>query len=540
MKKKKLLPLLLAGTLLLTACGNGDSGTAGTPESTGSVVASGENGNVGNDDNAGNDGSGEENTSGESFTITMMQELFSDQAPDTNNVWYQKLEEMTGVKMEVNFVPTLSYVDKVTAFIASKSLPMVFTANGNVLKNNNLLMALDSDGFWALDDYIQDYPELYNFVGEQVWENSKVHGKIYGIPRLRVLPRNGFMIRQDWLDALNLKTPETFDEFYEVAKAFTENDPDGNGQKDTMGVVTSYQGVGNRGWNGVQTLAVAFGAPNGWGYENGTMVPDFSTEEYMTALKYIKRLYDDGYLNKDFAEAGQSRYDDFDKGTYGIVSGVIDDVGGRNTNLPQVVEGAKVTVVPALHAEGKEPRCNATSGYNGIIMFTKFGDGAIKSEEDLRKVLSYYNTLATQELQDMAIYGIEGIHYEVKDGVRELIMNESANTSQLSVDMGDIGQILMSAPYVRKDSDDDVQTALYDTIEEREAYCIADAAIGLRSETYDEVGGELDIIMMDAAVKFITGNIDEDGYWKEYDKWLERGGEDVIKEFTAQYEEFKK
>ena len=163
-----------------------------------------------------------------------------------------------------------------------------------------------------------------------------------------------------------------------------------------------------------------------------------------------------------------------------------------------------------------------------------------RKSKNVRKVLSYYNTLATQELQDMAIYGIEGIHYEVKDGVRELIMNESANTSQLSVDMGDIGQILMSAPYVRKDSDDDVQTALYDTIEEREAYCIADAAIGLRSETYDEVGGELDIIMMDAAVKFITGNIDEDGYWKEYDKWLERGGEDVIKEFTAQYEEFKK
>lgn len=538
MKKKRLLPLLLAGTLLLTACGNGDSGSSeASVDNSGSAAVSGESGNGSGETS----GAGEENGSGESFTITMMQELFTDQAPDTTNQWYQKMEEMTGVKMEVNFVPTLSYVDKITAFIASKSLPMVFTANGNVLRNNNLLMALDSDGFWALDDYIKDYPELYNFVGEQVWENSKVHGKIYGIPRLRILPRNGLIIRQDWLDALNPEMPETFDELYEVAKAFTENDPDGNGQNDTVGIVTAYQGVGNRGWNGFQTLATAFGAPNGWAYQDGTMVPDFGTQEYVTALKYIKKLYDDGYMNKDFAEINaQARYENFDKGTYGMVFGVIDDVNARNVNLPQVVEGAVATVVPALHEEGKEPRCNATAGYNGIIMFTKFGDEAIKTEEDLRKILSYYNTLATQEIQDMTLYGIEGVHYEVKDGKRELIMNESSNSAQLTVDMGDIGQILMSAAYMRKDSDTEIQTALYDTIEEREAYCVTDASIGLESETYDDVGSDLDAIMMDAAVKFVIGSIDEDGYWKEYDNWLKRGGEDVIKEFTAQYEEYKK
>ena len=93
---------------------------------------------------------------------------------------------------------------------------------------------------------------------------------------------------------------------------------------------------------------------------------------------------------------------------------------------------------------------------------------------------------------------------------------------------------------MRKDSDTEIQTALYDTIEEREAYCVTDASIGLESETYDDVGSDLDAIMMDAAVKFVIGSIDEDGYWKEYDNWLNRGGEDVIKEFTAQYEEYKK
>ena len=537
MKKRNVVSLLLAGSMLLSACGAGGN----TANSTTAAKENNANAQTTAAGTQAAGATGTENPSGETFTITMMQELFSDQAPDINNVWYQKMEEMTGMKMEVNFVPTLSYVDKITAFIASKSLPMVFTANSSVLQNNNLLMALDSDGFWALDDYLKDYPDLYNFVGEQVWENSKVHGKIYGIPRLRILPRNGAIIRQDWLDNLGLEAPETFDELYEVAKAFTENDPDGNGQNDTVGIVTAYQGTGNRGWNGFQTLATAFGAPNGWAYEDGTMVPDFSTPEYMEALQYIKKLYDDGYLNKDFAEINaQARYEYFDKGTYGIVFGVIDDVNGRNQNLPQVVETAKVGVLPAIHEEGQEPLCNATSGYNGLIMFTKFGDNAIKTEEDLRKVLSFYNQLATQEMQDMTTYGIKGVHYEVKDGKRELIFNETANKNQLDLDMGDITQILMTAPYVRRDSDNEVQKALYDTIEERTDSCVADASIGLQSETYDDIGSDLDAIMMDASVKFVLGSIDEAGYWKEYENWKKRGGEDVIKEFTAQYEEYRK
>lgn len=524
MKKRRLVSLVLAGALLLTACGGGNTAKEGGSQTTGGSEAK-------------TTASADDGT----FTITMMQELFSDQAPDTNNVWYQKVEEMTGVKMDVNFVPTLSYVDKITAFIASQTLPMVFTANTSVLQNNNLLMAMDSDGFWALDDYIKDYPNLYEFVGEQVWENSKMHGKIYGIPRLRILPRNGAIIRQDWLDNLGLEAPETFEELYEVAKAFTENDPDGNGQNDTVGVVTAYQGVGNRGWNGFQTLATAFGAPNNWEYKDGAMVPDFSTQEYMEALKYIKKLYDDGYLNKDFAEINaQNRFEYFDKGTYGIVFGVIDDIKGRNQNLTQVVSDAKVAVLPVIHEEGGEVRCNATSGFNGLIMFTKFGNGAIKTEEELRKVLSFYDQMATAEMQDMTNYGIEGTHYEVKDGKRELIMNESANKSQLEVDTGDITQILMTPAYVRRDNDGEVEKALYDTIEARQDYCVADAAIGLRSETYDDMGSDLDAIMMDAAVKFVVGSIDEAGYWNEYESWKKRGGDDVIKEFTAQYEEYKK
>lgn len=48
-----------------------------------------------------------------SVRLTIMQELFSDQAPDMeNNAWYNALEEKMGIEIEINYVPTLSYEER--------------------------------------------------------------------------------------------------------------------------------------------------------------------------------------------------------------------------------------------------------------------------------------------------------------------------------------------------------------------------------------------------------------------------------------------
>ena len=44
------------------------------------------------------------------------------------------------------------------------------------------------------------------------------------------------LIRTDWLKKLNLSMPTTTEELMAVAKAFAEQDPDGNGKKDTYGM----------------------------------------------------------------------------------------------------------------------------------------------------------------------------------------------------------------------------------------------------------------------------------------------------------------
>ena len=64
-------------------------------------------------------------------------------------------------------------------------------------------------------------------------------GEIMAIPapNLTAGGVNEMWIRQDWLDALGLEAPRTWDELAQVANAFVTEDPDGNGEDDTIGIL---------------------------------------------------------------------------------------------------------------------------------------------------------------------------------------------------------------------------------------------------------------------------------------------------------------
>ena len=84
-----------------------------------------------------------------------------------------------------------------------------------------------------IDEYAPNYREL---TSESVQAWGLYNGGEYAIVDQRsetaVLNRMMY-IRQDWLDNLGLEIPTTFDELLEVIRAFTEDDPDGNGENDT-------------------------------------------------------------------------------------------------------------------------------------------------------------------------------------------------------------------------------------------------------------------------------------------------------------------
>jgi putative aldouronate transport system substrate-binding protein len=139
---------------------------------------------------------------------------------------------------------------------------------------------------------------LSTFVGQQ-----------FGLPEPPPIPRReGLVIRKDWLDNLGLEAPTTLEELYEVAVAFTEQDPDGNGQNDTYGVggFINGQGIGNR----FDWLFGGYGVSGVWNFAETAEEFDMNVydEQYPEALAYMKSLVDAGAIDPDWPTLSRDEF----------------------------------------------------------------------------------------------------------------------------------------------------------------------------------------------------------------------------------------
>lgn len=201
-------------------------------------------------------------------------------------------------------------------------------------------------GFW--NDYFSSmiylqtaskYPNLSK-MSKEVAANLSVDGKLIAIPRTRVVGRYGLSYRQDWAEALGVELPEnaTPDDVYNMLYAFTYNDPDGNGQDDTIGMeMTSYTGP----FDIIQTW---FGCGNGWQDVDGQLMPVWTTDNYFEAVEYIKKLYDDGLMPKDFYSRPT---DTWSNGCKTGENGVFIDVLDSGKRIWQYFE-AEETLTPSV------------------------------------------------------------------------------------------------------------------------------------------------------------------------------------------------
>ncbi|GAB4581092.1 MAG: hypothetical protein Fur0022_38390 [Anaerolineales bacterium] len=145
-------------------------------------------------------------------------------------------------------------------------------------------------------------------------------GNQYGLPEPPPIPRReGLVIRQDWLDALGLSMPTNTQELYDVAVAFTTQDPDGNGQDDTYGLggFLNGQGLGTR----FDFIFGAFGVPGVWNFTDpANFGLNVRSDQYDDALAYFKSFVDAGVIDPDWPTLSR---DDFrarwKQGLFGIM-----------------------------------------------------------------------------------------------------------------------------------------------------------------------------------------------------------------------------
>lgn len=115
---------------------------------------------------------------------------------------------------------------------------------------------------------------------------TSLDGKIFAVPY--DAQASALTIRKDWREKLKLPVPKTWADLAALSKAFTTEDPDGNGQADTFGLaapLTSKNGYA--GW-----YSLSFIWSNGGNVvknkADGSWVPSMTDPKTVSAVKWLR------------------------------------------------------------------------------------------------------------------------------------------------------------------------------------------------------------------------------------------------------------
>lgn len=468
-----------------------------------------------------NFGETDRNLSDDAPTITILAPLHFPQQPSKEII--TEIERLTGVKLDITWVPEGVYTDKMNTALTTNSLGKVtfvkFT-DYNLVKN-----AIRSKAFWEIGPYLQEFPNLKQ-LDSAILNQSAVDGKIYGLYTERPSSRQGIIIRKDWLDRLQLDKPQTLDELYEVMKQFTYNDPDGNGKQDTIGLVDRNDLV----YGVFKTLSSYFGTPNNWKLENQQFIPEFVTPEYMDTMNFMRKLFKEKIINQDFAVTSKEvQRDKFIRGTAGVFIGSMTDVQRLSIETQAINPTAELTLINRI----KGPygyKVWSIPNYNALYLFSK---KAIATEDELKEALGFFDRTMDSDVANLMKYGFEGRHYKLENG--KVILPEE--TTQLRVKEVNPLYSLMIADFGNKNIMEVAQkeqlTALADQLsEDNEQFLVDDPTLHLSSPTFDEKNLELSTIIVDATYNYIIGNIDAEGFNQQVEKWKSSGGSLIMEEYA--------
>ncbi|WYP26413.1 extracellular solute-binding protein [Alkalihalobacillus sp. FSL W8-0930] len=457
--------------------------------------------------------------------ISIMAVLHTPEVPD--NKLRELLEEKTDSKLDIQWVPSDNYTERLNTAFATGTLPQVVTVS-----NPDLFREAIMDGqFWEIGPYLDEFEHLSK-LNPDILDNSKVDDKLYSLYLGRPLSRSGIIYRKDWADKLGLEAPTNVDEVFEMARAFTEDDPDGNGQDDTIGLVDR----GEMYYGAFKTISSWHGTPNGWGEKDGVITPEFMFDEYMDTLNYIKGIHENGYMNQDFPVTSKTdQVNMFKTGKAGLYIGSMGDVEGIYRDATALNPDAEFDVHNYVEGPDGEYKIWSIPGYGSLLMFPK---DSVKTEEDLKKILGFYDKLMETETMNLLVWGIEGEHYTVEDGLaKTMTENQQAVDREVRPFLSlEIGEAESSGRYEGY-SEYEPKMKATELEKDNENYLIPDLSIGLHSEEYIHNNERLQEIINDATYKYVLGQIDEEGFNKAVENWKNQGGQKIMDEFTEHYKQ---
>ena len=352
---------------------------------------------------------------------------------------YQKLQEITGVKIEFQHPPVGSAQEQFNLLVASRNLPDIITfgwANvpggpASYINDQVIIPLNDPINQWApnLLAYYKENPVVHQ---QQEMDDGTyyVFPAVYGDRELAV--NQGPVIRSDMFDKLGLaETPTTIDEWTEMLRKVKETDF-GSG----VGAVSPlFLTLGNAGVPLLQNAPMILGS---WGIrqefynDGGTVKYGAMQPEFKEFLTLMKSWYDEGLLDPE-SLTGVAKIQD-EKMSENKLFAINGSMGNSITRYTAMMkpqnEAFKLIPLPypVLNAGDPPGETQEAPSYNngGAAITT-----ACKHVKEVTKMLDY---CYGEDGHILSNWGVEGTTYEKNaDGTfkyTDLIMNNPDGLSR--------------------------------------------------------------------------------------------------------------
>lgn len=549
MKKKRILALAVSVMVLLSACGQsgGNSSSSKADSSTSSSSVSSKEA----DSSADSSEDAKDTDAGYPVTIEWLGYNTFGQ-PDPDSPVIKEIEEKYNVKFDFWFVDDQEWDQVLGIKFAGGEMPDVLKIKSTTVVEkyvNQEILAPITDEMLGKIPTLRDNIEAYG--GTDVTMDGMYDGDLYV---LKTINLNGaypttIAWRTDWLNNVGIdKIPETIEEWETAMYKFRDEDPDGNGEKDTYGMSETTMGA----------VFGAFGTIPMFGF-TGKDVPDLlwaekdgeyvlapTQPEMKEALTYLSKWYQDGLIDPEFITGENTAgywatSQAFTNGRVGVTGASM----SYHWN-PPLVEGAAegacyadfMSVNPdAVFGEtfdlGTAPAgSNGSAGTiewgaisgNGIAFTTK----CVEDENKLDAILNMMESMASNyDDYLLGLYGIEGENYTVDKASGQVTLTDEYTDQAVAVKAGlSVTNVMTKNP----DFDKRVNPLLYDFMDKYDGpgYHGALVPVTESNTTYME---DLKKYAQESYIKFITGEMPVD----EFDSFVEnfnKNGGTVIEEDT--------
>ncbi len=409
MKKacKKIFTVVLSITMLvsLVACAGSSSDTSSNSSVTQIPSASSDTGTAEADPQWG--AYDEPVTITSAIQASAVQEFRNGDTYEDNE-WTRLIKDTFNIDVEVAFsadITTDAYRNKMNVLLASGDLPDVLKFDDRNWLKQAIEAGYVMDISEVFDKYASDAVKQYAIDYADAFEGVTVDGKLYALPYMS----NNFhqctnlWIREDWLKNVGMSAPTTIDEMVELARAFKNGDPDGNGiDGDTYGLCLA-DNVVQSNYGTIMGILEAFGVPcygdRGIFYRNdeGKITFSYIQPEAKKALEVVRNMFSEGLIDPEFMVKNTSKLEtDWAQGTIGMTYHM--NWGTWHPfNIVYEDKGVITRPYPIPTADGYEVKQGVQSNQVGeyFVISSK-----CKNPEAIMKILNLYEKTAISGSED--------------------------------------------------------------------------------------------------------------------------------------------